>query len=73
MVDDLPDNLRYYPNNGILICPYNSEENVEDRVLFELKKLLIFFFRLGYEDIRVALKNHKKEIYNKITLGYEDY
>ena len=73
MVDDLPDNLRYYPNNGILICPYNSEENAEDRVLFELKKLLIFFFRLGYEDIRVALKNHKKEIYNKITLGYEDY
>ena len=50
MVDDLPDNLRYYPNNGILICPYNSEENAEDRVLFELKKLLIFFFRLGYED-----------------------
>ena len=71
MVDDLEDNLSYYPNNGVLICPYNAEENEEDRVLFELKKLLILFFRLGYEDIRVAIKNYKKEIYNKITLGNE--
>ena len=71
MVDDLEDNLSYYPNNGVLICPYNADENIEDRVLFELKKLLILFFRLGYEDIRVALKNYKKEIYNKITLGNE--
>jgi hypothetical protein len=72
MVDDLPDNLRYFPSNGILICPYNADENPEDRVLFELKKLLIVFFRSGYEDIRVALKRFKKEIYNKVTLGYEN-
>ena len=67
MVDDLADNLRYYPSNGILIYPYNVDESGEDRVLFELKKLLILFFRLGYEDIRLGLKNHKKEINKKIT------
>ena len=67
MVDDLADNLRYYPNNGILIYPYKVEESGEDRVLFELKKLLILFFRLGYEDIRLGLKNYKKEINQKIT------
>lgn len=69
MVDDLDDNLKFYPYNGILIKPYNGESTGNDRVLYELKKMLILFFRLGYEDIRVAIKNYKKEIYDKITLG----
>ena len=67
MIDDLEDNLRLYVNNSILICPYKKDG--DDRVLFELKKLLILFFRLGYEDIRIAIKNYRKEIYKKITLG----
>ena len=69
MVDDLEENLSFYPNNGILISPYNGENDRDDRVLLELKKILISFFRMGYEDIRIAIKNFRKEIYNKITLG----
>ena len=69
MVDDVEENLSFYPNNGILISPYNVENDRDDRALLELKKLLISFFRMGYEDIRVAIKNYKKEIYNNITLG----
>ena len=68
VVDDLPENLKSHSENGILICPYNREDE-DDRVLYELKKLLILFFILGYEDLRTAIKNYKDEIYNKITLG----
>ena len=72
MVDYLEDNLRFNVSNGILIKPYNGESNKDDRVLFELKKLLILFLKLGYKDIRTAIKSYKKEIYDKITLGNED-
>ena len=68
-VDGLKDNLRFHSLNGILIKPYNGKNDRDDKALFELKKLLILFFRLGYEDIRVAIKNYKKEIYYKITSG----
>ena len=69
MVDDSQENLNIHINNGILICPYNEEDDEEDRVLFELKKLLILLFRQGYDDIRIAIKNFRNEIYNKITKG----
>ena len=69
MIDDLPENLNIHIENGILILPYDGDENNEDRVLYELKKLLILFYNLGYEDLRNAIKSYKNEIYQKITLG----
>ena len=77
MVDDVPSNLEYHIENGILICPYEADadgddEQSEDRVLYELKKILLIFYKLGYEDLRLAIKEHRNEIYNKITLGYRD-
>ena len=69
MVDDLEDNLEDFSDNGILILPYDGDNTKCDRVLYELKKLLILFYRLGYEDIRSAIKAYKDEIYEKITLG----
>ena len=69
MVDDLPENLNVHIDNGILILPYDGDYNKEDRVLYELKKMLILFYNLGYEDLRSALKSYKNEIYEKITLG----
>ena len=69
MVDDLPENLNVHIDNGILILPYDGDYNKEDRVLYELKKMLILFYNLGYEDLRSALKSYKNEIYVKITLG----
>ena len=72
MVDDLAENLKDHIDNGILILPYEVNNFREDRVLFELKKMLILFHRLGYQDLRNALKSYKSEIYQKITLGLDD-
>ena len=72
MVDDLPENLEKFNANGILIFPYEGEEQNDDRVLYELKKMLILFCKLGYDDIRLALKQFKDDIYRKITLGINE-
>ena len=40
-----------------------------DRVLYELKKLMILFYKLGYDDIRKALQQYKDDITEKITFG----
>ena len=72
MVDDLAENLKDHIDNGILILPYDGNNFREDRVLLELKKMLILFHRLGYQDLRNALKSYKSEIYQKITLGLDD-
>ena len=73
MVDDIPENLEKHSENGILIMPYNGEEdNDKDRVLYELKKLLILFYKIGYEDLRNAIKSYRNEIYDKITMGNID-
>ena len=71
MVDDIPENLKKNYENGILILPYEGEE--DDRVLFELKKLLILFYEKGYKDLRNAIKTYQNDIYNKITLGNIEY
>ena len=72
MVDDLPENLDKFNANGILIFPYEGNEQNNDRVLYELKKMLILFCKLGYDDIRLALKQFKDDIYKKITLGINE-
>ena len=73
MVDDVPENLERHIENGILILPFNgNEDNEEDRVLFELKQLLILFYKIGYEDLRNAIKVYKNEILDKITMGNID-
>ena len=69
MVDDLPENLERFKSNGILILPYEGEEQSNDRVLYELKKLMILFYKLGYDDIRKALNQYKDDITEKITFG----
>ena len=68
IVDKLSDNIKSTPQNGILIKPYYGESNKNDTVLFELKKLLVLFDKMGYEDLRIALKNYANDIKYKITL-----
>ena len=68
IVDKSSDNIKSTPQNGILIKPYYGESNKNDTVLFELKKLLILFHKLGYEDLRIAIKNYANDIKYKITL-----
>ena len=72
MVDDLPENLEKFKANGILILPYEGEEQNKDRVLYELKKILILFCRLGFNDIRLAIQRYKDDIYEKITMGLNE-
>jgi TFIIF-interacting CTD phosphatase-like protein len=68
LVDKLYDNIKSTPQNGILIKPYYGESNKNDSVLFELKKLLILFQKIGYEDLTIAIKNYANDIKYKITL-----
>ena len=68
LVDKLYDNIKSTPQNGILIKPYYGETNKNDSVLFELKKLLILFQKIGYEDLTIAIKNYANDIQYKITL-----
>ena len=68
IIDKSSNNIKNTPQNGILIKPYYGESNKNDTVLFELKKLLVLFHKLGYEDLRIALKNYFNDIKYKITL-----
>ena len=38
-----------------------------DNALIDLKKILILIYKNKYEDLRVALKDFKGEIYSKVT------
>ena len=67
IVDKLYENIKATPQNGILIKPYFGEKDKNDTVLFELKKLLILVHKMGYEDIRTAIKNYSSDIKYKIT------
>ena len=67
IVDKLYENIKATPHNGILIKPYFGEKDKNDTVLFELKKLLILIHKMGYEDIRTAIKNYANDIKYKIT------
>ena len=67
IVDKLYENIKATPHNGILIKPYFGQKDGNDTVLFELKKLLILVHKMGYEDIRTAIKNYENDIKYKIT------
>ena len=72
IVDNIANNFKLNPENGIQIDPYFGEYSKNDTVLFELKKLLIMFHKLEYEDLRTAIKNYSKEIKINITRENEE-
>ena len=67
IVDNISNNFKLNPENGIQIAPYFGESSGNDTVLFELKKILILIYKSGYEDIRIAIKKYSKEIKKYIT------
>ena len=67
IVDDDEVCFKLNKENGIKIASFNGENN-NDNKLFELKRILRQIFIENYEDVRIALKNYKLEIINKITL-----
>ena len=67
IVDNIANNFKLNPENGIQIAPFFGDENDEDNVLEDLKKILILFVKEKYEDLRIGIKKYKKIIKEKIT------
>ena len=72
IVDNIANNFKLNPENGIQIAPYFGEYSKNDTVLFELKKLLIMFHKMEYEDLRLAIKKYSKDIKTNITREPEE-
>ena len=66
IIDNMEENFRLNKKNGIKIAPFYGDEN--DKVLFELTKLLILIYKRGYEDLTLALQNYSDEIKKKVSL-----
>ena len=68
IVDNLEKNFKLNPDNGIKIAPYFGDISADDTKLFELQKLLILFYKLKYDDLRMAIKDYNQYIKNKISI-----
>jgi CTD small phosphatase-like protein 2 len=68
IVDNISNNFRLNPENGIQIKPFFGDNN-DDNILDELKKILILFYNDKLDDLRVGIRRYKKDIINKITNG----
>ena len=68
IVDNNEKNFKLNKENAIKIAPYKVDKNIQDSVLFELKKILILIHRLKYDDLRLALKSYTLDIKKKVSL-----
>ena len=66
IVDDDENCFKLNKENGIKIAAYTGN-NINDTILFELKKILILIYKNNYDDIRIALKDFSNDIKNKIS------
>ena len=73
IIDDCSENFRLNKENGIKIVTYNGDNNVNDTVLFELKKLLVNIYKKNYDDLRQAIKDYQDEIQSKISSINNNY
>ena len=66
IIDNMEQNFRLNKKNGIKIKAFYGEQN--DKVLFELCKILVMIVKQGYEDLTQALQNYSNEIKIKISM-----
>ena len=66
IIDNMEQNFRLNKKNGIKIKPFYGDQN--DKVLYELSKILVMIVKQGYEDLTVALQQYANEIKVKITM-----
>ena len=66
IIDNMEQNFRLNKKNGIKIKAFYGEQN--DKVLYELSKILVMIVKQGYEDLTVALQQYANEIKVKITM-----
>ena len=69
IVDNLEKNFKLHPDNGLKIASYFGEigKGNDNDKLFELQKLLILFYKLKYEDLRMGIKDYSQYIREKIS------
>ena len=70
IVDNMPQNFRLQPENGIYIKPFWGDDN-DDDVLFSLAKILDKIVCEG-GDLREGLKKFKNEIIINISASYKE-
>ena len=66
IIDNMEQNFRLNKKNGIKIKAFYGDQN--DKVLFELCKILVMIVKQGYEDLTQALENYSNEIKIKISM-----
>ena len=66
IVDNMEQNFRLNKQNGIKIKPFYGDKN--DKILYELSKILVLIAMKGYDDLTKALQQYANEIKLKITL-----
>ncbi len=66
IVDNMEQNFRLNKKNGIKIKPFYGDKN--DKILYELSKILVMIAMKGYDDLTKALQQYANEIKIKITL-----
>ena len=66
IVDNMEQNFRLNKQNGIKIKPFYGDKN--DKILYELSKILVMIAMKGYDDLTKALQQYANEIKIKITL-----
>ena len=66
IVDNMEQNFRLNKQNGIKIKPFYGDKN--DKILYELSKILVMIAMKGYDDLTKALQQYSNEIKIKITL-----
>lgn len=67
IIDNIPENYKKQPDNGIFISSWYGEEN--DTGLLSLIPVLKELVRTQAEDVREFLKNCKKKLIEKIDQG----
>ena len=66
IIDNMEQNFRLNKKNGIKIKAFYGDQN--DKILFELCKILVMIVKQGYEDLTLALQNYSNEIKIKISM-----
>ena len=70
IVDNMPQNYRLQPENGILIKPFWGKDNNDD-VLFSLSKILCKIAEEG-GDLRDGISRYKIEIIKTVSSSYKE-
>ena len=70
IVDNLPQNFRLQPENGIYIKPFWGIDN-HDKVLFSLSKILCLIAKEG-GDLRDGIKKYRNEIIINVSSSYKE-